>query len=459
MKEIYRFYSAALWCLYLTTGCSMAGFGQMQTARFIATSANSNGFYEYLPEGYGSGSASYPLMVFLHGAGELGNGGSDLPLVLKNGPPKLINAGTFPNSFTVNGSTFSFIVLSPQFINVPSDDDVDAIINYAKLHYRVDINRIYLTGLSMGGGITWDYAAYGGSGTGAAMLAAILPVSGAEELDAPAAQHIASAKLPVYATHNQDDPTVPSSYTVTNVDLINSSNPPPNPMAIDTIFPVSGHDAWTKTYDPAFVNPRIGLNVYQWMLQFTRGSIILPVTLTDYSALLSDDRSSVTVSWTTAKEENNRYFVLQRSADGQSFSDIDTVAATNQSDARSYYYIDKAPLRDHDFYRLSQIDLDGKTTLFSVLEVTISGAEAGAFLVSPNPAHNTIFLQLAHPEQGPLSVRLSDGQGKIVRTWRFNKQGTLWKQAMDVSNLPAGNYFVTVEGGKTIREVRQFVKE
>jgi hypothetical protein len=459
MKEIYRFCSRGLLCLSLTIGSSIAGRAQVQTARFIATSANSNGFYEYLPAGYSDGSGTYPLMLFLHGAGELGNGGSDLPLVLRNGPPKLINAGTFPNSFTVNGNTFSFIVLSPQFINVPSDDDVDAMINYAKLHYRVDVNRIYLTGLSMGGGITWDYAAYGGSGTGAAMLAAILPVSGAEELDAPAAQHIASAKLPVYATHNQDDPTVPSSYTVTNVNLINTSNPPPNPMAIDTIFPVSGHDAWTKTYDPAFVNPRIGLNVYQWMLQFTRGSIILPVTLTDYTALLSDDRSSVTVSWTTAREENNRYFVLQRSADGQNFSDIDTVAATNRSSDQSYNYIDKTPLRDHDFYRLSQIDQDGRTTFFTVLEVNIPNTGTALFLVSPNPARNTIYLQLAHPEQGPLSVSLSDAEGKIVRTWKFNKQGTLWKQAMDVSNLPAGNYFVTVEGGRTIKEVRQFVKE
>src|SRR5690349_10362991 len=67
--------------------------------------ANSNGFYEYLPQGYSStGTATYPLLIFIHGIKECGAGTtSSMPLVLRNGPPKLINLGTFPTSFTVNG--------------------------------------------------------------------------------------------------------------------------------------------------------------------------------------------------------------------------------------------------------------------------------------------------------------------------------------------------------------------
>ena len=92
------------------------------------------------------------------------------------------------------------------------------MINYALQHYRVDPTRIYLTGLSMGGGATWDYPAYGGTnGSYAMKIAAILPVSGADTLYRDGSQTIASANLPVYATHNQDDPTVPSVYTVANV--------------------------------------------------------------------------------------------------------------------------------------------------------------------------------------------------------------------------------------------------
>src|SRR5262245_2731599 len=71
---------------------------QVQTARYISMTANTNAFYEYLPQGYNpSGTTKYPMILFLHGMGELGDGSAaNLPKVLRNGPPKLINNGTFP---------------------------------------------------------------------------------------------------------------------------------------------------------------------------------------------------------------------------------------------------------------------------------------------------------------------------------------------------------------------------
>jgi hypothetical protein len=63
----------------------------------------------------------------------------------------------FPVSFNVNGTDFKFIVISsPQFINWPTSSDVNAVIDYATSHYGVNKNRIYLTGLSMGGGAVWN---------------------------------------------------------------------------------------------------------------------------------------------------------------------------------------------------------------------------------------------------------------------------------------------------------------
>jgi hypothetical protein len=126
-----------------------------------------------------------------------------------------------------------------------------------------------------------------------------------------------------------------------------------------------------------------------------------------------------------------------------------------------YSTIDQTPLEGNNFYRLSQVDNDGKTTLFGVLEVTVSAATAAAsaFHLAPNPARNTINLELINPELGTLQVRLSDAQGKIMRVWRFSKQQLDWDQALDISNIPPGNYFITVEGGNTIKEVKQFIKE
>jgi predicted peptidase len=158
----------------------LQSFSQVQTESpvYVSMTANSGGYYESLPINYNSNSQNYPLLLFVHGSGELGTGSpSQLPLVLHNGPPKMISQGTFPSSFTVNSQTFSFIVISPQFISWPQPGDIQDVINYLIQHYRIDQNRIYLTGLSMGGGTTWEYA--GNQSAYANRLAAIVPISGA----------------------------------------------------------------------------------------------------------------------------------------------------------------------------------------------------------------------------------------------------------------------------------------
>jgi hypothetical protein len=457
MKEFYKFCSVAAFSLFLL--CSLPGAAQVQTARFISTSANSGGFYEYLPVGYGTGSQTYPLIVYLAGSGELGNGTTDLPLMLHNGPPFLISQGNFPETFTVNGNTSSFIVISPQFQNSAQPNEIDAVVSYAIAHYRVDASRIYIAGISLGGGSIWGYASLVQLFP-PHKIAALLPVAGAGLLDAPGGQNIANNAIAVYATHNSGDPTVPVSWTIDNIAMINAANPPDPITPIDTIFNANQHDAWTKTFDPAFTNPRIGnLNVYQWMLTHQANGVILPVTLTDYRAFLSDNATAVTVDWATSNEENNKYFILQRSGDGTVFSNIDSIASAGNGSGHAYTDIDHAPLTGNNFYRLSQVDNDGKTTVFGVLEVTVPGTGTFSGLrLSPNPARNTIYLDLQNPSLGALEVRLSDVQGRIMATWKFNKQQPAWDQALDISNIPPGNYFITVEGG-SIKEVKQFIKE
>ncbi len=252
MKEFYRFSSVAILCLSLCLFTSLPGIAQVQTPREISTSSNSGGFYEYLPVGYATGSQTYPLMVFLEGSGELGNGTTDLHLMLDNGPTKLISEGTFPETFTVNGSTFSFIILAPQFISTWRNrrNDIDAVVSYAIANYRVDASRIYITGLSLGGGSIWGYASLV-QDFPPHKLAALLPVSGAGLLDVPGGQNIANNGIAVYATHNLNDPTVPSSWTLQNIAKIAGASPPDPIAPIDTIFIVSGHDACrSRHFDP-----------------------------------------------------------------------------------------------------------------------------------------------------------------------------------------------------------------
>lgn len=251
--------------VFLLTVSSM-GFSQTLSARNIAVDTNCHGFYEYLPKDYDKGRQKYPLLIFVHGLGELGNGGSDLPKVLRNGPMKLIADGTFPDSFVVAGKTHRFIVIAPQLLHWPWPGTIQTIIDYAVSHYKVDKHRIYLTGLSMGGGATWGCVS--NSKKYAKKIAAIVPVCGASLVDSTKARIIAAAGLPVWALHNQGDPVVTVEYTEKYTSYINAAVNHPVVPARMTIFPEKGHNAWTKAYDPLFREN--GMNVYEWMLSHRR---------------------------------------------------------------------------------------------------------------------------------------------------------------------------------------------
>ncbi|MBA4166251.1 MAG: dienelactone hydrolase family protein [Chitinophagaceae bacterium] len=236
----------------------------IQTAVHSNISDDCGGYYQAVPSRYDSSTKKYPLILFLHGIGELGNGASDLPNMLRAGLPRLINNKKFPADFQMNGKHFSFIVIAPQFRHRPTSIEANSVLQYVLKRYRVDTSRIYVTGLSMGGGVAWEFASdYGVS------VAAAAPICGGSWPDDKRAGRIASFGLPVWAFHNNDDATVPVAYSKDWVLKINSHHPAV--AARVTTWPTGGHDAWDKTYDPAYKEN--GMNVYQWMLQYTRAAL------------------------------------------------------------------------------------------------------------------------------------------------------------------------------------------
>lgn len=464
MRNVYNVFLAGMLCLFCNVFFAQTTYAQVQTGRTVNISTNCQGFYEYLPAGYSSGNGKYPLLVFLHGIGEEGNGSTDLPKLLDNGsPPDLISKGKFPTSFTVNGQTFSFIVISPQFSAWPQDADVDAVINYAIANYRVDTTRVYLTGLSMGGSAVWSYAP-----GHAQKLAGIVPIAGGQMYTGTyGAQELQQNNIAVFAAANLNDPTVNSQLTVQDIQVINSVTPAINPTALDTIYNASGHGGWTITYDPT-TNLHNGLNIYQYLLQFSRGggatSVPLPVKLTDFTAtLLSGGTPEAELNWATTFEQNNHYFLIQRSADGQHFSVIDTVAATNAENGSSYTYTDQHPLTGADYYRLAQVDLDGTTNYSEIREVFVqqqasTGAAVTGMSLSPNPADALVYLQLGDGVSGSVEVRLLDVQGRTLRNWVFQKPEGSWSQSLDVSGLPSGSYFIQALG-TNYQAIKTFIKK
>jgi dienelactone hydrolase len=442
MKHLYKLCTS---CLLLACVWVQVGFAQTHTP--IATRINSNcgGYYEYLPQGYNPAATQlYPLIVYIHGNGDRGPGTNKTALdsLLRNALPQYINNGLFPATFTAGGKLYRFIVLSPQFLNWPNASQIASVVDFAKTNYKVDSSRIYVTGMSMGGGVCWEYA--GSNSIISHELAAIVPICGATTPNQTTSNNIALANLPVWATHNAVDYTVDVSITNTIVKQINEQSPvPPNPNAKKTIFQVQSHDAWTQTYNPSYREN--GLNIYEWMLQYQRTEAALPVILTNYK-ILSAEKQGVTIGWTTTAELNNQYFSIERSTDGEHYSAIGKVNGTNLATGSNYSFTDSRPVTGNNFYRLTQTDMDGRTNYFGVLKTVIDYGRESSLVLFPNPATRFITVGFNHPDKDRLMVKILNPQGLVMQVNQYNKETGYWQQQINIAHLAAGQYFVQVKG-------------
>ena len=223
------------------------------------------GFLEYKPSNYNAKAATkYPVIIFLHGIGERGNGTTELNRVKNISIPYYIDKGE-PMRFTWNGKTETFLVLSPQCplkYSMWPVSYVDAMINYAEQNLNIDKKRIFLAGLSMGGGGAWKYAS--SSLANANRLAAIATVCAPPTL--VDACNIAKSNLPLWAFHATDDKVVNVSSILNAVNRINSCNP--RTPAKKTVWATGGHNVWDRAFDfkHTYQNP----NVFEWFLSQNR---------------------------------------------------------------------------------------------------------------------------------------------------------------------------------------------
>ena len=190
----------------------------------------------YLPENYDR-KEEWPLMLFLHGAGERGD---DLNLVKVHGPPKIVE----------KKKDFPFIVVSPQ---CPEEqwwtDNLDTLINLLDdiiAKYNVDKDRIYLTGLSMGGFGTWALASRYPD-----RFAAAAPICGG----ALQTNAYTLTEIPIWIFHGAKDSVVPVQRSQDMYDLIKSRG---GNIKL-TIYSEANHDSWTQTYD--------NQELYDWFLE------------------------------------------------------------------------------------------------------------------------------------------------------------------------------------------------
>jgi predicted peptidase len=202
----------------------------------------------FLPKDYAAEAGKrWPLMLFLHGAGERG---TNIWKVAVHGPPKLVRGK--PN--------FPFIVVSPQCPTGQywSNEVLLNLLDELCEKYSVDTHRLYLTGLSMGGYGTWSLA-----GDHPERFAAIAPICGGGDtipiLLAGAKKQAALKSLGVWAFHGGKDPVVKLAESEKMVEAFKKIGCQDIQLTVD---PDAGHDSWTEAYN----NPEL----YEWFLKHSR---------------------------------------------------------------------------------------------------------------------------------------------------------------------------------------------
>jgi poly(3-hydroxybutyrate) depolymerase len=279
---------------FFTDFCRVAGdlvgisdSSQRYTLHAEGTTHSPLGYAEYLPPDYASDGAS-PLLVFLHGSGESGDGSAEqLGHLAWQAIPKYIANDGWP-------SERPFVVLAPQHEDSGDPDayspcdavefpgscgtqiqhdlgnptpgsvcftpaEVDSFISYAVGHYGVDPKRVYLTGISCGGFGAWEYLAeHGGD-----QVAAAVPIAanGGPAWDTAGCS---LGDVALWAFHGEQDDIVNpagSTQTIANVQACPS---PPREEARVTTYADADHDSWTRTYTVGAED-----DIYAWMLGFS----------------------------------------------------------------------------------------------------------------------------------------------------------------------------------------------
>lgn len=189
--------------------------------------------------------------------------------------------------------------------------------------------------------------------------------------------------------------------------------------------------------------------------RFNLSSLALPVVLTNFNAQLKEGQ--VLLTWSTVSEHNSSYFVVERSEDGKNFTEIDRVGAAGNSNAIiNYSSADTHPLEGLAYYRLKQVDFDGRTMVSDVVTVNLQ-SNSRQFSIFPNPVTNHIQLNLK-PSGSVYTLQVATSDGKIM----FKAKGSISEMNkqinQELSKWNPGVYILQLTN-KSERYISKFIRQ
>lgn len=164
----------------------------------------------------------------------------------------------------------------------------------------------------------------------------------------------------------------------------------------------------------------------------------LPIELLSFSA--TNHEKQVLLTWETETEINNDYFDIETSIDGINFEVIGTVMGSNTANHKHRYeFTHTTPIKGQNFYRLNQVDLDGKSSYTSIRSVHIKNfKDEGKFTLYPNPVTNELSISSTHNLSNH-SIRIYDMAGPLLNTLHYTSG-----MKIDVFAFDPGLYFFEI---------------
>lgn len=186
------------------------------------------------------------------------------------------------------------------------------------------------------------------------------------------------------------------------------------------------------------------LNNGQAIVNNPDNSALLPVTWTNFTGKAVAD--GIQLNWGTANEQNNDYFKIEHSTDGRHFEEIGQVMSLGDSEAeRQYDFYHQKTTATKNYYRLVQVDFDGKSSASNIIQIAANNNLDG-LRIYPNPMSNQVSVAVAGDNDEPLMITIYNAVGTPILTTTSNAENVI---TLDVENLPRGSYFIKIQGATT----------
>jgi hypothetical protein len=198
-------------------------------------------------------------------------------------------------------------------------------------------------------------------------------------------------------------------------------------------------------------------NVDVWMLNYCEPTPAqLPVKLVDFKARYEAE-DKVVLEWSTSSEQNNDRFEIQRSVDGITFHTVGTVKGAGTSFNNIKYQFTEHGIdglgAEVVYYRLRQVDLDGKSAISPVVLVRPKPKKGGNARVWPNPTDGLIQVQLKNAPSGQVRATVYNANGQVIM------KSNLLKTTNEISlkGKNAGTYFIRLEDNNGLIQIQQVI--